>query len=119
MINLIVWLLAAFAAFLVFAFLVTWLGAPKRESLVVALRDFGAKRIDFLCRLWAFAGPRFLDKNFLAAALKIAAGGVGVVATDGQVQIIVLALTLVGAFLFTPWEQLPFEKLAPAADVAS
>jgi hypothetical protein len=111
--DLLIALGALLAFLLVLVFLVTWLGAPNRESLVVALHDFGAARIDFLQRLWRFWGPRLGDANFLAAAVKLVAGGLGVAFTDGAVQMIVLTLTLVGAFLFQPWAHLPFEKLDP------
>lgn len=112
-------LISLIAAALVFAFIVTWLGAKNRESLVVALYDFGAKRIDYLCRLWKFAGRRLLEKNFLSAVVKVVAGGVGVVYTDGQIQVVVLTLTLIGTFLFAPWENLPFETLDPPASPES
>jgi hypothetical protein len=107
-------ILASFAAALIMLgllLLIVWQAASPEKTLVKFVGDFFRARIDFLKRLWHFAGPRLLDKNFLSAALKVIAGGVGIVCTDGQAQTVILVLTLVGTFFFAPWENLPFEDL--------
>jgi hypothetical protein len=111
MLQIIPAVLIAVLLTLAATFLVTWLGEKPRRPFTVVVHDFVAARIAYLMRLWRFAGPRLLDKNFLSAAIKTIAGGIGVACTDGQVQIAVLALTLAGTFFFAPWEHLPFENL--------
>ncbi|HRE43918.1 MAG TPA: hypothetical protein PKY87_08085, partial [Terricaulis sp.] len=65
-----------------------------------------------LVRLWAFWGRRLGDKNFQGALYAVAAGALGTYFAPEQVQAILLILTVVGAFIASPWENMPFEDLS-------
>lgn len=85
-------------------------------------QKFGTYAAESLMRFWRFWGRRLGDKKFQGALYALIAAGLGTYLAPAQAQAWLLALTLLGAFLFPTWEDLPFETLegpapAPRIDI--
>ena len=92
------------ALLLVLAYLAVWWAQDKRPPLVTHLGQS-------LAKLRAFWGKRVGDKKFMGMLSTVIAGGAGTYLAPAEAQLVLLILTLAGAFLFPTWEDLPFETL--------
>lgn len=106
------WLLLALAG-AAFATFIAWRVIEPSAGFAKFARGFYERRIDYLLRLWRFAGPRLTHWPTISIVLANAAMFASV--DVESLKPFGLALWLIANLAFPVWGDLPDERLAPAS----